>query len=225
MNLNPVVVHLSRQTILDRQACAEGLDLFDELCAMQGTPGSLAVEWTPLAALLLTATEPSFTLWLNGQNLIPPPDLSGHDLSGMDLSRLNLMRANLRGTNLRGANLRGSYLFGADLTDADLRDADLTDAELMEANLKHADFRGANLFDAQMQGVTAFYTDFRGANLQGAYLFRAILIEPWLEGANLKDAEGLVLTPIRNRAPKKIPTGSSKILIRKTVSRKSGKRS
>ena len=131
-----IIVRLTRAELVQADACEEGLELFDDVAEMAGTPGELTVEWTSLAAVWLVSVEPDFAGWLYRVGLLPQISLSGADL---------------RGAYLRGADLRGAYLRGADLRGADLRGADLRGAYLRGADLSGAYLRGADLSGAYLR--------------------------------------------------------------------------
>jgi len=122
-------ITLHRATLQAHGACSEGMDLFDEICALQERVNSVEVLLTPLAALMLSTCYPGFAGWLREEGLLPTTYLRGANLSD----------ANLRGANLSYANLSCANLRGANLSDADLSDADLSDANLSGARRNNTD--------------------------------------------------------------------------------------
>jgi hypothetical protein len=149
-----IVVEIRRAELDAREACREGLRLFDAIAGLAGTPGLLCVEWSPLAQVWLGAAGPLFAFWLYEQGLVPQVSLRGADLGGADL---------------RGAYLRGAYLGAADLGGADLGGADLRGADLRGADLRGADLRGAYLRGAYLGAADLRGADLRGADLRGAF--------------------------------------------------------
>jgi uncharacterized protein YjbI with pentapeptide repeats len=99
-----LILKLTRAEIAEKNACADGLALFDEIAP----DGLIETEWTPLHALWLAAGSPGYAGWLREVGLVPA---------------VYLRYANLRYANLRGADLSDADLSGADLSDADLRGA------------------------------------------------------------------------------------------------------
>jgi hypothetical protein len=148
-----ITVTIHRKTLVDRNACGDGLDLYD---AIAGDDECIRVEeWTPLhAAWPYAAGYGALARWLEDEGIIPRANLGGAYLSGA-----NLREADLYGADLGGADLRGADLYGANLGGADLRRADLYGANLGGAYLGGADLCGANLSG----------TNLSGTNLSGAY--------------------------------------------------------
>lgn len=89
-----VNVVLTRQALVDRAACPEGLALFDAIAPS----GVWRGEWTLLHGLWLAVAYPAFAAWARDNGLVP---------------WIVARRANLYGANLYGANLRGAYLYAA----------------------------------------------------------------------------------------------------------------
>ncbi len=106
-------VWLSRDELVSRDACSNGLALFDSIAAMQGRSKKIRLVWNALSCVWLAATPGGFLSWLWEQGLVP--------------------MASLRRAHLSGANLSGAYLSGADLSRADLSGADLSGADLIPA--------------------------------------------------------------------------------------------
>jgi uncharacterized protein YjbI with pentapeptide repeats len=143
------VLTLRRADLVRADACAEWLDLFDEVCRLRGDdrapivrrpdgttrrdPSRLRIELTPTAqallSLRLSETAGSAWAWLRARRIV---------------GGANLRVANLRDADLRRAALRDADLRGADLRRADLRMADLRGADLRGAALRGADLRGAD---------------------------------------------------------------------------------
>ena len=122
-------VYLTRDDLVSRGACRDGLAMFDAIAALRGKRRKIRLEWSSLSWFWLEADGRRFASWLYGQGLVPMPSFRG---------------ANLRGANLRGADLRGADLYGANLRGADLYGADLYGANLYGANLRGANLYGAN---------------------------------------------------------------------------------
>ncbi len=101
---------------------------------------------------------------------------------GKEGERANLRFAKLQEAYLFRANLQGANLFAAELQGADLRFA-----SLQKADLRRADLRGADLNFANLQG----------ANLTDAYLQKAYLFRANLQEANLRGAEGVTASQIK----------------------------
>jgi len=108
---------ITREELKEKEACIEGLALFDKLAI----DGKLELSTTQNAEHVLRNGGHVYWEWLR-ENFATP----------------SLYHANLSGANLHGANLHG-----ADLSDAYLRDANLSDADLRDANLHGADLSDA----------------------------------------------------------------------------------
>jgi len=133
---------ITREELKEKEACIEGLVLFDKLAI----DGKLELSTTQNAEHVLRNGGHVYWEWLR-ENFATPSlyhaNLRGANLSGADLRGANLRDADLRDADLRGANLHGANLHGADLSDAYLRDANLSDADLRDANLHGADLSDA----------------------------------------------------------------------------------
>ena len=157
-----VYVWISRQQLIDANACGAGIECFDALkmaqddhrCARGLKPRSkLRLEWSPLAYLWLESGDRRFASWMFRVGIVPMPSFRGANLYGANLTRANLYGANLYGANLYGANLYGANLDGANLTRANLTRANLDGANLDCANLDGANLDGANLTRANLDGA------------------------------------------------------------------------
>ena len=145
-------IYLRRSDLVTKNACREGLALFDAVAKLRGKRERIRLEWSPLAYVWLARG--GFSRWLFAHGMAPMPNLRGAYLRGADLS----------GAHLRGADLRGAHLRSANLYGADLRSANLYGADLSSADLRGADLRGAYLSGADLSGA-----DLSGADLSGAY--------------------------------------------------------
>ncbi len=139
------VIYLLRRDLVAREACADGLALFDELAALQGRKRSLRLTWTHLLWLVTDARSREYVAWAQRGGLLPRLGLAFENLRGADLEGADLEGADLRGADLRGADLKDANLEGADLEGANLRGADLEGANLRYASLAPANLFGANL--------------------------------------------------------------------------------
>lgn len=126
------VIYLLRRDLVVRQACAEGLALFDELAALQGRKRSLRLTWAHLLWLATDARSRECVAWAQRESLLPRLGLAFADLRGADLEYAYMRCADLSGADLYAANLRDANFRGADLRDANFRRADLRDANLAE---------------------------------------------------------------------------------------------
>lgn len=142
-----ITVTIHRRTLVEHDACAEGLALYDAIAAMQPETDARRhkrikiANWTPLHSVwAIAAGHSGFLWWLEDRGIVPRADLRGADLSGAYLGG-----ADLRGADLRGADLSGAYLRGADLRGAYLSGAYLGGAHLGGANLSGAYLGGAYL--------------------------------------------------------------------------------
>jgi uncharacterized protein YjbI with pentapeptide repeats len=133
-----ITVTITRAQLVDLDACAEGLCLFDAVAALHGNLDEITIEWTQLSEVWFAVS--GFAGWAREHGVVPQLSLRGAYLRG----------AYLRGANLGGADLREANLSGADLRGANLRGADLSGADLREANLSGADLRGADLGGADL---------------------------------------------------------------------------
>jgi hypothetical protein len=101
------------------------------------------------------------------------------------------VKADLRGKNLQNTNFEVARLIEADLmggnfTSSNFSGADLRGANLQDAILVNATFCGTNLEEVDLMWSISKCADFSGANLSGSYL----------NGADLREARGLVLEQI-----------------------------
>jgi len=119
-------ITITRAELVEHQACADGLDMYDAIARELGTPDRITIEWSPLAWLWLG----SHAKWLHDREIAPMPSFARADLRGANLDGAYLRGANLSGAYLCGAYLRGAYLSGANLSDANLRGAYLRGADL-----------------------------------------------------------------------------------------------
>ena len=108
---------ITREELKEKEACIEGLVLFDKLAI----DGKLELSTTQNAEHVLRNGGHVYWEWLR-ENFATPSlyhaNLRGANLSGADLSGANLRDANLRDADLRDADLHGANLHGADLSDA-----------------------------------------------------------------------------------------------------------
>ncbi len=114
-----ISVSIWRKTLVRRNACADGLALFDAIAAQQPANDKRRLEririrnWTPLHGLWAWIDAARFAQWCEARQIIPRADLTYADLSGADLSGANLSRANLSRSDLSGAILSRADLSGA----------------------------------------------------------------------------------------------------------------
>jgi uncharacterized protein YjbI with pentapeptide repeats len=121
---------------------------------------------------------------------LPVVDLRGANLDKADLSHANLSHANLSHASLRGADLSHAHLSHANLSHASLHEADLNLAILNHANLSQAFPIEANLSYAVLRKTNLSGADLHEANLRGAHL----------EGADLRDAQGVTEEELEKQA-------------------------
>ena len=105
-----ISVTIYRSRLVRLGACKGGLALYDDIAALQPESdprrsGRIRIaRWTPLHAIWIRQTHPSFATWLEHRDLIPLANLRYANLDGA-----SLRYANLDGANLCGANLAGAY--------------------------------------------------------------------------------------------------------------------
>jgi uncharacterized protein YjbI with pentapeptide repeats len=145
MSLPTIIIRIRRVDLIEKDACPEGLKLFDAIAQMQGNPKRVRMRWSQLAQAWLMSAYPSFASWLVNQGMIPRANLSRANLFGANLSYANLSYANLSYANLSYANLSYANLSYANLSGANLSGADLSYANLSRAYLSGAYLSGANL--------------------------------------------------------------------------------
>jgi len=95
-------------------------------------------------------------------------------------------RANLCEADLGGANLNKAMLAGANFAKAKLHNAQLKQANLTRANFSEAQLEGAHLDNAMLHLAIL-----HKAVLQDASLKNAMLYQTNLQGADLRNVEGL----------------------------------
>ena len=179
-----IIIRLTEADLVAKRACDDGprsgMALWRELSAAQDEARAKAgkrkrkvpcvrVEWTPLAAVMLSKGHPGFCSWLRDNGLIPYADLRSADLRSADLRSANLRSADLRSADLTSADLRSANLRSADLRSANLRSADLTSANLRSADLTSADLTYASLRSADLTSADLTSADLRSADLTGAW--------------------------------------------------------
>jgi uncharacterized protein YjbI with pentapeptide repeats len=148
-----ILVSIHRSDLVAKEACIEGLAIFDGLVSLQGQIKDVwSFEWTTLCAVWLSVWQPSHSAWLRHHGFIPIANLRNAYLRSANLGGANLCSADLRSANLGGANLGGANLCSADLRNADLRNANLRSADLRSADLRSADLGGADLRSADRPG-------------------------------------------------------------------------
>ena len=91
-------VELNRKALRDANACADGVQVFDAIVAMQGRKHSIRTEWTLLHQLWFCQAYPSFASWVRSKRLLPWIDLRGSNLRGSNLSYSDLRYSDLSGS-------------------------------------------------------------------------------------------------------------------------------
>ena len=204
--MRPPVLTICRTDLVEANACAAWLALFDAVCAERdldratgarvergplvrrhdGTTyraaDRLRIVLTPLAQVWLSLPideSGSAWAWLRARGVVGAVSAPGADLRGADLSGASLRGADLSGASLYGASLRGASLYGASLRGASLRGADLSGASLYGADLRGAYLSGANLYGADLYGA-----DLAGTDLSGAWRFHD---DPPVTGWTVRD--------------------------------------
>ena len=142
--MTPTTIQITRQTLLDHDACNPGIGIWDELNIQ-----TITWDWANCrdSILKLPPALLPYLGWAVDEKIIPTINLAETNLAKANLVNAYLHKANLHNAYLASANLTDAYLVDANLFGANLYNTSMTNTDLTCANLTCAYLRNANLAD------------------------------------------------------------------------------
>ena len=171
------IINLTKQQLVDLQACPEGIDFFNKIAPS----GELNIEMTSWLFLMLSSSKyiGNWAWWLQEKNIISNIEIKNECLISADLSEAMFKNITFFNCNFHGANLENAEFSKCKLTYCDFVSANLSRANLSNSNLKMTNFVNADLSDADLSGTNLNEAVLYYANLNWAYYPEGILPKDW----------------------------------------------